>query len=56
MFSAVLAQILDLLLDLLTVRWRSVATKDLEILVLRQQLHVLQRTQVHARRPSRAEN
>ncbi len=37
MFFAVLAQVLGMLLDLLTVRWRSAATKDLEILVLRQE-------------------
>ncbi len=55
MFFAVLAQILGILLDLLTARWRSAATKDLEILVLRQQLRILQRTQVHAPRPSRGE-
>jgi len=55
MFFAVLAQILGIMLDLLTVRWRSEAAKDLEILVLRQQLRVVQRTQVPAPRPSRWE-
>src|SRR5438270_142931 len=55
MFFAVLTHILGILLDLLTVRWRSAATKDLEILVLRQQVHILQRTQVHAPQPSRWE-
>src|SRR5690242_20190942 len=52
MVYAILAQILSLLIDLLTSRRRSAAAKDLEILVLRQQLRVLQRTQAHPPHPS----
>jgi hypothetical protein len=54
MVFAILAQVLSLLLDLLTGR-RSEEAKELEILVLRQQLRVLQRTQAHPPRPSRWE-
>jgi hypothetical protein len=43
MFYLVLAQVLSLLLDLLAIHQRSEQQKDLEILLLRQQLRILQR-------------
>jgi putative transposase len=52
-FSA-LAHLFALVLDLLALVRRSAPAKDLEILALRQQLHILQRTQPHAR-PTRGE-
>src|SRR5579863_4996468 len=45
MFFALLAQVLTFLLDLLVLPWRSSREKDLEILLLRHQLAILQRTQ-----------
>jgi transposase InsO family protein len=45
MFFALLAQIVSFLLDLVTLPWRSRRDKDLEILLLRHQLAILQRTQ-----------
>ncbi len=45
MIFSVLAHILSLLVDLLTGGRRTEQAKDLEILVLRQQLRILQRTQ-----------
>jgi transposase InsO family protein len=53
MIFSVLAYILSLVLDLCTSSRRSEQAKDLEILVLRQQLRILQRTQLHPPRPSR---
>lgn len=55
MFWSILAQILSFLLDLATVQRRSNQAKDLEILVLRHQLRVLQRRLPHPSRPSRWE-
>jgi hypothetical protein len=52
-YSAV-AQLLALLLDRLALLGRSDHAKDLEILALRQQLHILQRAQPVAR-PTRGE-
>jgi hypothetical protein len=43
MLYPVLAQLLSLLFDLFTIRYRSDQPKDLEILLLRQQLRILQR-------------
>jgi putative transposase len=54
MFYRVLAQLLTLILDLLALVRRSDRAKDLEILVLRQQLHILRRAQPVVR-PSRGE-
>jgi len=55
MLFFVLAQTLSLLLDLIGVRCRSDHDKDLEILLLRQQLRILQRKQPRAPRISRWE-
>lgn len=51
----VLAQAFSLLLDLISVRCRPDHNKDVEILLLRQQLRILQRKQPHAPRISRWE-
>ncbi len=56
MIFSVLAHILSFLIDLLTCGRRTEQAKVLEILLLRQQLHVLQRTHTHPPRPSRWEN
>jgi hypothetical protein len=55
MFFALLAQVLTFLLDLLALPWRSPREKDLEILLLRHQLAILQRTQPRPARPTRWE-
>jgi transposase InsO family protein len=55
MIFSVLAQILSVVIDLLARGRHTEQAKDLEILVLRQQLRVLQRTQAHPPRPSRWE-
>src|SRR5262249_30021424 len=55
MVYAIVAQVLSLLVDLLSGGQRSEQAKELEILVLRQQLRVLQRTQAHPPQPSRWE-
>jgi putative transposase len=55
MIFNVLAHMISLMIDLLVGRRRSEQAKDLEILVLRQQLRVLQRTQAHPPQPSRWE-
>ncbi len=52
MFWWILAQILSLLFDLATASQKPHAEKDLEILVLRYQLRILQRTLPHQPRPS----
>src|ERR1700730_7009961 len=49
-----LAMVIDFLIDLFTVRWKS-GDKDLEILLLRQQLRVLERRLGQRARPSRLE-
>ena len=49
MFFAVLAHLFSVLLDLLGMLARSECEKELEILLLRQQIRILQRT--HARPP-----
>ena len=56
MLFFLLAQAFSLLLDLLWVRYRTDHDKDLEILLLRQQLRILQRKHPHAPRISRCEN
>src|SRR5258705_13307843 len=48
------AVVIDFLVDVLTVRWKS-ADKDLELLLLRQQLRVLERKLGQRARPSRCE-
>jgi putative transposase len=48
------AVVIDLLVDLFTVRWKT-ADKDLEILILRQQLRVLERRLGKRSRPNRLE-
>src|SRR5205814_5369637 len=48
------AVVIDLLLDVFTVRWKT-ADKDLEILLLRQQLRVLERKLGQRPQPSRWE-
>src|SRR5262249_44235883 len=48
------AVVIDLLVDVFTVRWKT-ADKDLEILLLRQQLRVLERNLGQRARPSRWE-
>ncbi len=55
MIFSVLAHILAFVIDLCTGGRRSEQAKDLEILVLRQQLRILQRTQTHPPRPTRWE-
>ncbi len=55
MFWSILAQFLSFLLDLAFVRRRFDRAKDVEILVLRHQLRVLQRRLPHPPRPSRWE-
>ena len=47
MISARLAQLLSVVLDLLSLLVRSDREKDLEIVLLRQQIRLLQRTRVH---------
>jgi hypothetical protein len=53
MFFALLAQVVSLLLGLVTLSCRSPREKDLEILLLRHQLATLQRTQPRPARPCR---
>jgi hypothetical protein len=48
------AVVIDFLVDIFTVRWKT-ADKDLEILLLRQQLRVLERNLGKQARPSRWE-
>jgi hypothetical protein len=55
MFFALLAQVLTFLLDLLALPWRSSREQDLEILLLRHQLAILQRTQPRPPRLTRWE-
>ena len=55
MFYAFLALLVSLLLDLLTVRRKAQGEQDLEILVLRHQLRLLQRRVEHTPRFSRCE-
>lgn len=55
MFFFVLASMLSWLIDLGTLRWRSDRAKELEILLLRRQLAVLQRTQSRPPRLTRWE-
>jgi hypothetical protein len=55
MLWSFLAQLLALLLDLLTARRCSDRAKDLEIALLRQQLRLLQRQKMHPPRLRRAE-
>ena len=55
MICFILGRSLSLLLDLLTVAWRSEHEKDLEILLLRQQLRILQRKHPSPPRLSRCE-
>ncbi len=55
MLYLLLANLLSLLLDLFAIHRRSEQHKDLEILLLRQQLRILQRQQPHAPRVSRTE-
>ena len=55
MFFFVLAQVFSLLLDLISLRCRSDHDKDVEILLLRQQLRILQRKQPRAPRIARWE-
>ena len=50
-----LGRIFSLLLDLIAIVWRSEHEKDLEILLLRQQLRILQRKHPHPPRLSRCE-
>jgi len=47
MFFFLLAQAFSLLLDLIWLTCRTAHDKDLEILLLRQQLHILQRKHPH---------
>ena len=51
----ILAQLLTTLIDLLRITRLSTEDKDLEILILRQQLDILARRQDHAIKPSRQE-
>jgi hypothetical protein len=55
MFFFVLASLLSWLVDLATLRLRSARDKELEILLLRRQLAVLQRAQARPVRPTRWE-
>ena len=55
MIYFVLGRIFSLLLDLMTVTWRSDHENELELLLLRQQLRILQRKQPHRLRLSRWE-
>jgi putative transposase len=55
MIFAAIAHLLALLIDLATCTWRSDRAKDLEILLLRQQLALLQRTQPRPPRLTRWE-
>ena len=55
MICFLLAHVFSLLLDLIWVRCRTDQDKDVEILLLRQQLHILQRKQPHPPRISRWE-
>src|SRR5512146_498530 len=55
MYFALLAQVISFLLDLLALPLRSPREKDLEILLLRHQLAILQRTQPRPTRPTRWE-
>ena len=53
MLRLIVGHILSSLLEFVTCSQKSVETKDLEILVLRYQLRILQRSVVHSPRPSR---
>jgi hypothetical protein len=55
MIFSTLAQLLALLIDLVTCIWRSDREKDLEILLLRRLLAILQRTQPRPPRLTRWE-
>ena len=55
MFFALLAQIVSFLLDVVGLPCRSDHERDLDLLLLRQQLAILQRTQPRPARPSRWE-
>ncbi len=55
MFFFLLAQAFSLLLDLIWLRCRTDHDKEVEILLLRQQLRILQRRQPHSPRISRCE-
>src|SRR5579859_2387092 len=55
MVFAALARLLAVLIDLVTTVWRSDREKDLEILLLRRQLAILQRAQARPPRLSRWE-
>lgn len=55
MCFAVLASLLSLLIDVATTAWRSDHEKDVEILLLRRQLAILQRTQPRPPRLARRE-
>ena len=55
MLFSLLAQLCATLVDLLRIARLSSDDKDLEILILRQQLDILARKQTHAVRPSRQE-
>jgi hypothetical protein len=53
MFFALLAELVSFLLDLLALACRASREKDLEILLLRHQLAILQRTRPRPVRPTR---
>ncbi len=55
MIWSILAQLFSALINLLRISRLSAAEKDIEILILRQQLDILARRQVHVVRPSRQE-
>jgi putative transposase len=55
MFFAALAQLLSLLIDIVTTAWRADREKDLEILLLRRQLAILVRAQSRQHRLTRWE-
>ena len=55
MFWPVIALVFSLLLDLVDLRSLSNREKDLEILILRHQLDILERKQPHPIKPSKAE-
>ena len=55
MFWSVIALVFSLLLDLVDLRSLSDREKDLEILILRHQLDILERKQPHPIKPSKAE-
>ena len=55
MFWSVVAIVFSALLDLFNLRALSSNEKDLEILILRHQLDIIERKQTHPIRPSKAE-